>query len=124
MLVREPSWKYSANLVHSSLGEILVREPRWEYSSNCDEAIFGVQKASLNMCWEHSPYSPNIASDWLRAELVCGGGRKKRKKEKEREKKKGKKWMTVSLGSSLASEGFFYIFVDSWEARPCLGDTE
>ena len=43
-----------------------------EYSSNCDEAIFGVQKASLSMFWEHSPYSTNIASDWLRAELSCG----------------------------------------------------
>ena len=31
------------------------------------------------------------------------------------------KWMTVSLGSSLASEGFF-LFVDLWEAQPCLGD--
>ena len=35
---------------------------------NCDEAIIGVQKASLNIFWEHSPYSTNIASDWLRAE--------------------------------------------------------
>ena len=30
------------------------------------------QKASLNMFWEHSPYSTIIASDWLRAELSCG----------------------------------------------------
>ena len=35
------------------------------------QAIFGVQKASLNMFWEHSPYSTIIASDWLRAELSC-----------------------------------------------------
>ena len=35
-------------------------------------AIFGVQKASLNMFWEHSLYSTIIASDWLRAELSCG----------------------------------------------------
>ena len=28
-----------------------------------------------------------------------------------------------SLGSSLASEGFFS-FVDLWEAQPCLGDPE
>ena len=27
--------------------------------------------------------------------------------------------MKVSLGSSLASEGFF-LFVDLWEAQPCL----
>ena len=31
------------------------------------EAIFGVQKASLNMFWVYSPSSANIASDWLRA---------------------------------------------------------
>ena len=31
-------------------------------------AIFGVQKASLNMFWEYSPSSENIVSDWLRAE--------------------------------------------------------
>jgi len=36
------------------------------------EAIFGVQKASLNMFWEHSPCSTIIASDWLRAEFSCG----------------------------------------------------
>ena len=36
------------------------------------ETIFGVRKASLNMFWEHSPYSTIIASDWLRAELSCG----------------------------------------------------
>ena len=28
-----------------------------------------VQKASLNMFWEHSPYWTIIASDWLRVEL-------------------------------------------------------
>ena len=27
------------------------------------EAIFGVQKASLNMFWEHLPYSTNTASE-------------------------------------------------------------
>jgi len=31
--------------------------------------------------------------------------------------------MTVSLGSSLASEGIC-LFVDLWEAQPCLGDPE
>ena len=35
---------------------------------NCDEAMFGVQKASLNMFWEYSPSLANLASDWLRAE--------------------------------------------------------
>ena len=33
------------------------------------------------------------------------------------------KWMTVSLGSSLASEGIC-LFVDMWEAQPCQGDPE
>ena len=49
------------------MGEHLLRECISSYSSTCDEAIFGVQKASLNMFWEHSPSSVNIASDWLRA---------------------------------------------------------
>ena len=44
-------------------GRTFLREPSWKYSSNCDVAIFGVQKASLNMFWEHSPYSTNIASE-------------------------------------------------------------
>jgi len=39
-----------------------------EYSSNCDEAIFRVQKASLNMFWEYLPGLTNLVSDWLRAE--------------------------------------------------------
>ena len=34
-----------------------------------------------------------------------------------------KKWMTVSLGSSLASEGIC-LCVHLWEAQPSLGDTE
>ena len=34
-----------------------------------------------------------------------------------------KKWMTVLLGSSLISEGIC-LFVDLWEAQPCLGDPE
>ena len=33
------------------------------------------------------------------------------------------KRMTVSLGSSLASEGIC-LFVDLWEVQPCLGDPE
>ena len=57
----EPSWFL--------IGRTFLHEPSWEYSSNCDEAIFGFQKASLNIFWE---YSTNIASDWLRAELYCG----------------------------------------------------
>ena len=30
----------------------------------------------------------------------------------------------VTIGSSLASEVFFFLFVDLWEAQPCLGDPE
>ena len=97
-VVGEPSWFI--------IGRNFLREPSWEYSSNYDEAIFWVRKASLNMFWEHSPYSTNIASDWLRAELSCGGGRN-----------------TNTLSFSLASEGMFP-FVDLWEAQPCLGDPE
>ena len=33
------------------------------------------------------------------------------------------KMMTVSLSSSPASEGIC-LFVDFWEAQPCLGDPE
>ena len=47
------------------------------------EAIFGVQKASLNMFREHSPYWTIIASDWLRAELSCGRRNKKQKNKKK-----------------------------------------
>ena len=32
--------------------------------------------------------------------------------------------MTVSLGSSLALEGFLNYFFDLWEAQPCLWDLE
>ena len=49
------------------MGELLLREYSSDYSSNCDEAIFRVQKVSLNMFWEYSPYSTNLVSDWLRA---------------------------------------------------------
>ena len=60
MFVREPRWFL--------IGRTFPREPSWKYSSNCDEAIFGVQKASLNTFWEYSLSSANVASDWLRAE--------------------------------------------------------
>ena len=39
------------------------------------------------------------------------------------EEKKIYKKMTVSIGSSLASDGIC-LFVDLWEAQPCLGDPE
>ena len=41
------------------------------------------------------------------------------KNKKNKNKKKKKKWMTVSLGTSLASEEIC-LFVDLWEAQPCL----
>ena len=41
----------------------------------------------------------------------------------DEEKNKQKQWMTVSLGSSLASEGIC-LFVDLWEAQPCLEDPQ
>ena len=50
------------------MGELLLREYSSGYSSNCDEAIFGVQKVSLNMFLEYSPSSTKLVSDWLRAE--------------------------------------------------------
>ena len=49
-------------------GRTLLCEYSSGFSSNCDEAIIGVQKASLFMFWEYSPYSTKFASDWLRAE--------------------------------------------------------
>ena len=39
------------------------------------------------------------------------------------EEEEKRKWMTVSLSTSLASENFF-VFVDLWEAQPCLWDPE
>ena len=74
--------------------------------------LFGVKKALLNMFWEYSPSSTNIASDWLRAESSLVD-----------EEEIKIKWMMVSLGTSLASEGIV-LFVDLWEAQPCLWDPE
>ena len=41
----------------------------------------------------------------------------------EEKKKEKKKWMTVSLGSSIVSEGIC-LFVDLWKAQPCPRDPE
>ena len=79
------------------------------YSSNCDEAIFGAQKASLNMFWEYSPSSANIASDWLRAESSPVN-------EEEIQ-------MDDRVDTLLASEGTDR-FVDLGKALPCLWDRE
>ena len=74
---------------------MFLREASWKYSS---KLYSGSKKASLNMFWEHSPYWTIIASDWLRAELSCGW-----------RKNKDKNRMTVSVGSSLASEGICWL---------------
>ena len=84
----------------------MLREYSSGYSSNRDEAIFGAQKASLNMFWEYSPSSANIASDWLRAESSPVN-------EEEIKIK-----MDDSVDTSLAWEGTD-LFVDLWEAQPC-----
>ena len=46
-----------------------------------------------------------------------------KRKEKRKKKKRKKKRMTVSLGTSLASEGIC-LFFDLWEAQPFLWDPE
>ena len=60
------------------------------------------------MVLEYSSYSTNLASDWLRAE------------SSPVDEEKEKKWMMVSLGTSLASEGIC-LFVDL-EVQSCLWD--
>ena len=67
--------------------------------------MFGVQKASLNMFWEYSPSSVNLAADWLRAESS----------PVEEEEIK----MNDDADTSLASEGID-LFADLWEVQPCL----
>ena len=39
--------------------------------------MFGVQTASVNVFWEYSPNSANIASDWLTAKIALLWMRKK-----------------------------------------------
>ena len=68
-----------------------------------------VQKASLNMFWEHLPISTNLASDWLRSKTECSPV-----DEQER-----KTQMDDGVDTSLASEEID-LFVDLWEAQPCL----
>ena len=55
--------------------------------------MFGVQKASLNMSWEYSPYSTNLASDWLREESSPV--------DEEERKEKKKKTSLISLTVSV-----------------------
>ena len=76
------------------MDEHLLRERSSGFASNCDEAIYGVQKASLHMFWEYSPCSTNLASDWLRAKRALLWMRKKEKQ----------KWITVSILHLLRRE--------------------
>ena len=64
------------------IGPTFLREPSRKYSSNYDEGIYGVQKASLNMFWEHSGYSTIIFSGWLRAKGSPVAEEEGKKKEK------------------------------------------
>ena len=89
----------------------MLREYSSGYSSNRDEAIFGAQKASLNMFWEYSPSLANIASDCLRAESSPVNEEEIKIKMDDR------------FDTSLASEGIDR-FVDLWEAQPCPWDPE
>ena len=59
------------------------------------------------MFWEYSPSSTNIASDWLRA------------KNSTVDEEEIKIKMDDGVDTSLASEEI-YLFVDLWEAQPCL----
>ena len=59
------------------------------------------------MFWEYSPNSANIASDWLRA------------KSSPVDEEEIKIKMDDGVDTSLDSE-VVYLFVDLWEAQPCL----
>ena len=70
-MLREPSSGCSANQ-EKKLGELTSFLTERTFTSRTgfewfDEAVFGVQNASLDMLWEYSPSSANLASDWLRA---------------------------------------------------------
>ena len=87
----------------------MLREPSSGYSSNCDKDILGVQKALLKMFWEYSPSSANIASHWLRS------------KSSPANEEEIKIKVDNGVDTSLASEAID-LFVDLWEAQPCLGE--
>ena len=59
------------------------------------------------MFWEYLPILANIASDWLRA------------KSSPVDEEEIKVKMGDSVDTSVASEGI-YLFLDLWEAPPCL----
>ena len=97
-------------VLNNLLGKLLLREPSSGYSTNRDEAMFGIQKAPLNMFREYSPSSTNLASDWLRAKEFLLWTRRK---EKEK--------MDDGVDTLLISEGTD-LFVGLWEAQPCDWD--
>ena len=67
------------------------------------------------MFWEHSPSSTNIASDWLRAESS----------PVDEEEIKIKMDNDVAIYfTRFGGIYLFYLFVDLWEAQPCLWDPE
>ena len=61
------------------------------------------------MFWEYSPSSVNIDSDWLRA------------KSCPVDEEESKRKMDDGVDTLLASDGID-LFVDLWEAQPCLRD--
>ena len=83
--------------------------------TNYDEAMIGVQNTSLNMFWEYLLSSPNLASDWLRANRALLWMRKKGLEEKRK--------MDDSINISLTSEGTDR-FVDLGEVQPNLWDPD
>ena len=89
------------------IGPTFLLEPSWKYSSK----LYSGSKKLRSTC------SGNIRP--IRRSLPLIGW----EQSSPVDEKKKKKWMTVSLGSSLASEGIC-LFVDLWEAQPCLGDPE
>ena len=91
-------------------GPTFLRKPNWKYSSK----LYSGSKKLRSTCSgnNYSPYSTNLASDWLRTESSPV--------DEEERRKKG---VTVAPGTPHASEGIC-LFVDLWEAQPRLGDPE
>jgi len=86
------------------------------------------------MFWESSPSSANPASDWLRAKrvsklvfyaqstgAVISEQESKESSPVDEEERKMK--IDDGVDISIASEGID-LFVDLWEAQPCLWDPE
>ena len=106
------TWKKFGGNSWFLIGQTLLHKSCSGYLSNCNEAMFRVQKASLNVFWEHSPSSANLASDWLWAkierQLSCGWGRNRNRNG----------W----LCQCFTGFGGNWPICWPWEAQPCLGD--